>query len=379
MPTATISMRYLATSTNVVRLSSLVIVLMVAVLAARPMVASADVRQDSASWDPPNVPSLDNRPPEVENNRYLDTLSIRYDDQAATLTIRTLLYAAAKWGNDLGRIEVDLGGVCDDEPVVKAVYYSGNRYVNPDQGEPYQVPESSASMQIDGYAGTADGTVAFDGKAFTTTFSHPALKSLDLRCVHVEGKDDGSRNSLGYPYEPFYLRGFGPLKLTAANATKDFKKYLASDFPGLRDVYAKCANLWTDDSENTQNAECMAHFRVGKKYHYLSTVPLVEDDSYLITYPAGPYHRTWMRKWRKAGPKCLRTGSFRPLHGVLYSNGFGCDARMADEIYRGFTGWHGTGTASFLDITRYRCRKRGPTYFCQNRVGDAFRWTPSRR
>jgi hypothetical protein len=352
---------------------------MVAVLAMWPVAASAEVRQDSASWDPPSVPSLDGRPPEVENRRHLDTVEVRYDDEAGALVIRTQLFAPGRWGDDLGRIGLDLSSGCDDAPTVRTTYSSTSTWVNPDQGEPYQVPESSASMEIDGYAGAAGGTLSFDGKAFTATFGHPALKSLDLRCVSIEGKDDGGGRSLGSGYEPFYLDGFAPLKLTATGATKDFKKYLASDFPGLHKVYAKCANLWTDESKNTQNADCMAHFRVGKKYHYLSTTALVEDDSYFITYPAGPFHRTWTRKWRKAGPKCLRTGSFRPLRGVLFSNGFGCDARMAAEIYHGVTGWHGTGTGSFLSITRYHCRKRGPTYTCSNRVGDAFRWTPARR
>ncbi|MES1193877.1 MAG: hypothetical protein ABUM26_06090 [Solirubrobacterales bacterium] len=372
-------MRYIAPSSRLFWLGSLVIVLMVAVLAVRPGVASADVRQDSVSWDAPTVPSLDNRPPEIESRRYLDTVENRYDDEAGALVIRTQLFAPGRWGNDLGRIGLDLSAVCDGAQTVRTTYSSANRGVNPDQGEPYLVPESSASMQIDGYAGAAGGTLSFDGQAFTATFSHPALKSLDLRCVSIEGEDDGGGRSLGSGYEPFYLDGFAPLKLTTAAATKDFKKYLASDFPGLRKVYAKCANLWVDESKNTQNAECMAHFRVGKKYHYLSTTALVEDDNYFITYPAGPFHRTWTRKWRRAGPKCLRTGSFRPLHGVLYSNGAGCDARMADEIYHGVTGWHGTGTGSFLSITRYHCRKRGSTYSCSNRVGDAFRWTPARR
>src|SRR3954452_21243157 len=328
--------------------------------------ASADVRQGEQAWEAPEVPSLDGRPPEVERVQSIDTVSVRFDDEAGTLTITTRLYAPEKWGYDLGSVSVHLGVTCDDEPVT-AAYSSRIERVWPDDGGPaYDAPSMQASLAIDGYTGQAVGTLGFDGRIFAATYSHEALKGLDLRCVSTRG------------YEDFYLDGYAPLKLTAAGATRDFKGLLHDEYGQVRNVYAKCANLWTDEDSDTQNAECMAHFRIGRRWHYISTSALVEGENYLITYPAGPYHRSWTRKWRKAGPKCLRNAPFGRLHGTLYSNSFGCDARMASEIYRGLTGWHGTGTGSFLPITRYTCRKRGRTYACRNRVGDAFRWTPAR-
>jgi hypothetical protein len=344
------------------RLARLAVVSLLLILAcARP--ASADVRQGEQGWEAPDRPSLDGRPPEIERTQYVDTMSVHYDDEAGTLTLTTRLYAPEKWGADLGSIRVGLGATCDYDQPATVTYSSG---VEDDGGAPYDAPTASATLAIDGYDGVADGVVTFDGRTFATTYSHEALKGLDLRCVSPDG------------LESFYLDGYAPLKLTASAATKALKDRLRSQYGSIRSAYVKCANLWTDEDDGTRNAECMAHFRVGRRYHYLAITATVEREGYAIAFPSRPFHRTWTRTWRKAGPKCLRNAPFGRLRGVLYSNAFGCDARMASEIYHGVTGWHGTGTGSFLAITRYSCRKRARTYTCRNRVGDAFRWTPAR-
>ena len=346
--------------------------LMLIVLCGAVPAAAADVRQGAQGWEAPEAPSLDGRAPLIERERAIDTVTVRFDDMAGTLTVTTRLYAPQVWGPRLGRVEVTLGTDCDQDPVTLSYSSDIQRVYPDDESAPsYDAVQTAATMTLDGYEGQAPGTVSFDGTTFTTSYTHEALKDLDLRCVHVRQPDATS-------YESFYLDGYAPLKLTAANATRDFKDLLHDQYGTLREAYVKCANLWTDqEGEGTQYADCMAHFRVGRRYHYVSTAAQVEGENYMITYPAGPFHRSWTRKWRKQGPKCLRNAPFGRLSGTLYSNDTTCPARMASEIYKGVTGWHGTGTGSFPQIVRYNCRKRARTYTCRNRLGDAFRWTPA--
>jgi len=340
--------------------------------------AVAEVRQGLATYERPETRSLDNRAPEEERTRHLESLFVSYDRAAGTLTIKTRLFAAEKWGYELGRVEFEFGELCaegyaDDVSVSGTYAGTSERTWNDESGAEW-TPNLWATLSIRGYEGEADGALTFDGGAFTASYSHPALRGLELRCVEVRG--DGS-DAIG-SYEAFYLDGYAPLKLTDHRATTAFKANLKTRFGAYRSGYVKCAGVWRDDEAGTQIAGCMAHFRVGRTYHYLSSAARVANGDYRITFPRRPFHRTWTRKWRRASMKCLRTGAFKPLRGVLYSNAWGCDARMASEIYRGVTGWHGTGTGYFLGITRYHCRRRGRTYTCRNGVGDAFRWTPAR-
>src|SRR4051812_43029566 len=93
--------------------------------------ATAQVRQGTAQWERPETPSLDNRPPEVETNRYLDTLGVSYDADAGTLTIRTRLFAPEKWGDNIDGVTFAIGSSCGSKDV-SGTYYSGRKWVYPD-------------------------------------------------------------------------------------------------------------------------------------------------------------------------------------------------------------------------------------------------------
>lgn len=325
--------------------------------------ARADVRQVSAGYERPVVPSLDNRPPETQTHRYPNTLSVRYDRDAGSLTITTVLFAPEVWNYELGVVPFSVGESCEED-TVKGSYTGAKDYV-PGSDEPG--PVLVAALSIAGYVGQATGSLTFNGHAFTASWSHPALRGLDLRCVTLGGGDGD------WSVDPLYFDGYKPIKLTVARATVAFRRYLEDRFD-MSEPYVKCGYVF-DGDDDSQVGDCMAHFRSGQVWHFISASPVVEADDYRVTFPRTPFTRAWTRKWRKAGPKCLRGYP----KGVLYSNAWGCDARMASEIYRGTTGWHGTGTGFYLPITRYSCHRKRRTYTCRNGVGDAFRWTPARR
>lgn len=356
--------------------AALLVALVVTALAL-PRPAAAAVREAAITFDRPETPpSLDDRPPVEERERYLETALASYDNAAGTLTIRARLFAAEIWGRGIA-VSFGVDSACADveAPTVRGSFSASSKMVYIDPEHEGFVPVDAAELRVAGYEGKAPGTLEFDGRTFTATYAHAALRGLDLRCLDVRGASSPSSAETNGEGRAWF-RGFAPITLTATRGRAALRADVERRHGRLLQAYVKCAHVWRGD-DGSQNVGCMAEFRAGPRWHLYSTTASVAPYDNVVTVARKPWHRSWVRRWRRAGAACLRHGAYQPMRGVLESNGFGCDARLAADIYRGVTGWHGTDTGSFLPITRYHCRKRASTYTCRNGMGDAFRWTPA--
>ena len=188
-------------------------------------------------------------------------------------------------------------------------------------------------------------------------------------------------------FEPAYFDGAEPFELTKTNATSAFKRALAeyygSRFTGASQSWALCPSQeffpdgFDGDDEAPPSAFCMAQFKSGRTWRYISVGIDQGDDGAEMSKP---YTRAWTRKWRMLGPKCLKEARVK---GRVASNDGTCPALMVSDLDYAIrthhstrrTFWHGTNTAGFQTVARYRCRSRARTITCTNALGDAFRWT----
>ena len=227
-----------------------------------------------------------------------------------------------------------------------------------------------AGIERRGYTGSTSGVVTWDGQWFTITFSHTALASLNLRCVGIA--NEGFEGE-----EYFYFDGYEPFVVTAASATREWKSYLART-RGFKSGWAKCPReeVFSLDKGRPKQAICMAQYKVGKTWRFYTGTVSVKAEQPSVK---SDFSRKWVRRWHS----CRKPRWARDLKGRLRSN-YGCDFLMAgdaDYLLRNgervrSTFWHGTNTAGFQTVARFRCRhlsKRAVT--CRNRLGDAFRYS----
>lgn len=161
---------------------------------------------------------------------------------------------------------------------------------------------------------------------------------------------------------------------SGAAAERWFGQYLQGRFGTVSHRYLHCANFFTDD-DGLKVGDCWGHFRARHRWHtVIAGVGL--DGGGTVGLTGKPFHRSWVRRWHRAGRRCKRqTVAGIALKGKLLSNDGTCDARLAMEVEKGVTFLHGTGTGSFLPVVRYRCHEHGRTQACFNKVGDGFRYT----
>jgi hypothetical protein len=179
-----------------------------------------------------------------------------------------------------------------------------------------------------------------------------------------------SRRSLGALIALFIL----PCALMSASSARAdatgalFRSYIASTYGVSDPEYAECPKV----ERFNGMALCNAQFRQGRKWRYVSTS--VRDDNTV----AHPFTRTWTRKWRS----CRKRDRYAP--GKLRSNMGYCDYLMAGDIQYSveFQGRfpkkvvvHGTNTAGFGEIVKYKCTHEQRTARCRNSLGDAFKYT----
>lgn len=350
-----------------------------------PAAAEATVRSVTFTYDrPAQPPSLTPEPPITQTQAYVQSVSVRYDDRAGTLQAHMTVYDAAFWQGKLPGIWLDLDSTCDnatngDALIVASFSYSVHDDED-DAGNPTSTTEAHATLTRAGYNGSAMGTVApaADG-GLDASFQHPTLVDLDLRCVGVStGGSLGAQDSR-------YFDGYEPFELTKTNDTAAFKRALAqrygSNFTRASRSWALCPpqEFFPKglDDDGTPSAICMAQFKAGRTWRYVSATIDQGNQGAEMTKP---YTRAWTRRWRKLGPKCLRQVRVK---GHVASNDGSCPGLMVSDLAyavrshhsarRAF--WHGTNTAGFQTVARYRCTTRGRSITCTNALGDAFRWT----
>ena len=361
--------------------------LVLAVTLLMPAVAGASVRSVTFTYDRPAQPrSLTPEPPITHTKPFLQSLTVRYDDSAGTLQAHMTVYDAASWQGNLPGIVLALDNSCDyanyDEAQVLARFAYTVSTDTDDAGNPVQSTDAAATFTRADYNGTATGTVAPAGDGgLDASFQHTALTGLDLRCVGVTANSKNNHEE----FEPDYFDGSEPFALTQANATSAFKRALADSF-GSRFTHA--SRSWAlcpsqeffphgVDNESSPSAACMAHFKSGRTWRYVSALIEQGDNGAEMNKP---YARAWTRKWRALGPKCLKQVQVK---GRVASNDGACPALMTSDLdyavrthhstRRAF--WHGTNTAGFEKVARYRCKTHARTITCTNGLGDAFRWT----
>ena len=162
--------------------------------------------------------------------------------------------------------------------------------------------------------------------------------------------------------------------LTPSRAEEWYRQYLTEQF-GHYHGYVHCANIF-EAEDGSETADCWAHIKSGTRFHLVLAGPTLDPETGEIALPAKPFHRSWVRRWRRAGSGCMRqTVDPLPLKGKMVSNEDGCAARLAIEVSHGRTALHGTGTGSFTPVTLYRCKEHARAQKCFNQVGDGFRYT----
>lgn len=173
--------------------------------------------------------------------------------------------------------------------------------------------------------------------------------------------------------------------LRERNATAMLKKQLAHRY----------GSAWTDasrhwalcpkeeffrhgfDGKSRPVAICMAEFRsTGKRWRFVSATLQEKASGTAIDKP---FTRTWKRRWHKQSSRCRRQADVR---GAIYSNDGTCPALQVSDLAYAlarhqstkFAYWHGTNTAGFEKVARFRCHRHGRSIRCVNKMGDGFRW-----
>jgi hypothetical protein len=349
-----------------------------------PPAAHAEVRSTTFHWQVPSEPpSLEPRPPITQRYEIPESVTLSYDPQAGKLTAHVRLYDAARWHNELPDMEMRLSRSCERATTIDAS--AEYRRYPATEDEPEDV-FSRAALTRDGYDGSAPGTVTPVGDGFIVSFQHAALVGLDMRCAFFSSSYMGGPDDSHGLAEAGYFDGFEPVVLSRANATSAFKGLLAARY-GSR--FTNASKSWALgpgkeffpdglDGESGTAAICMAQFKSGRTWRYVSG--LIEDGEDGPVFAHRPWSRTWTRRWRRQSARCVRQAGVR---GRLYSNDGTCPSLMVGDIaYTVKQGgrpryayWHGTNTAGFEKVARYRCSSRGRTITCRNGLGDAFRWS----
>lgn len=140
---------------------------------------------------------------------------------------------------------------------------------------------------------------------------------------------------------------------------------------------------WTDEAAEYFGAWqiCEARFSVGRTWR-ATTLPFSDT-------PGGvqvgqPYTGTWQRRWRDLGRSCHLSDD---PNGTVAVNTAACPFLLVDDLtYDLRVKRHlspryysrGTNRAGFQDAYVWRCRRTVRAIRCANRLGDAYKYTPSR-
>ena len=191
------------------------------------------------------------------------------------------VYDAAVWQGKLPGIFLAIDNSCDfandDEAQIIAHFRYAITNDTDDDGNPVQSTDAAATFTRADYNGTATGTVAPAGDGgLDASFQHSALTGLDLRLVGVTASSPVNHEE----FEPAYFDGAEPFELTKTNATSAFKRALAeyygSRFTGASQSWALCPSQeffpdgFDGDDEAPPSAFCMAQFKSGRTWRYIS-------------------------------------------------------------------------------------------------------------
>src|SRR3954468_16494790 len=95
------------------------------------------------------------------------------------------------------------------------------------------------------------------------------------------------------------LAAFAP-DLNRTTAEGWFNDYLTQRFGDFTHAYIHCANFYTDPDDGSQYGDCWAHFKSGARWHTLVAGPELSEGDDTVTLVGSPFHRSWVRRWRRA-------------------------------------------------------------------------------
>jgi hypothetical protein len=218
--------------------------------------------------------------------------------------------------------------------------------------------------------------------------SNGAFKQ-DYPCVYGNGWTTNDEDFPRSDYFFGYFKGYEPIKLTVTSATDAWAQYLTGKYgagfstSGRRLVRCSKEQIWTND-DGFRETYCEAQFKAGRTWRHV-TGSVTEDGSNRLVVDSN-WSRKWQRRWhRPAGcTRNWRDWRVDTRRVSIWSNNGGCYGDILGDIQRRalktggaskFSAWnHGTGTAVYPEIYRYRCRKRNHAVTCTNDMGDAFRF-----
>jgi hypothetical protein len=224
--------------------SSLPYLVCLAVLAlALPSVAEATVHYGDETFAPPSVaPTIGPQlptcnpqevyPPETGNeegplyecNRpteSIHTVSVTYNDQTGSLTLKVTVFDPQLWGPVLNEPEgFSIGRNCNADERELDGDFEG-----PEATWENGRPPAENKVGLYGYQGEVEGTVAWTGEAHVFTWASAAFAHKDWRCVTLDATS-----------QSFSLNGWPKSKTARARRRPAKKK---SDHPGQEEIYGK--------------------------------------------------------------------------------------------------------------------------------------------
>lgn len=290
----------------------------------------------------------------------------------------------------------------------------------------YAAAEAGASAWTDAATGTLagfEGTTASsqvpappDSRTLTGTVSHPALAGRGYRCAYGEWRTETSSRVLDDAFA-FWFAGFEPQTITAETARRTaeaaLRARLGTAYTAAGARYLKCPKeevfrgdttlpgTEDEDEEPIDEAErapafaiCMFHLRTGRRVTSGSLTVQADDQARTVAADK-PYVRRFTRGWRSCASRSGRLRANMPCGGLSLLTG-DIDALVSRRFPKAPPGrfsvfTHGTNTAGFTEMVRYRCRARSrmvpvrgeahdarrTVATCKNAVGDGFTYTVS--
>jgi hypothetical protein len=183
--------------------------------------ASGAVHNGQITFNPPaNPPSIGSGTlPVDEQNVYLQSVALSYDDVAGSLTISVVEFEPGWWGSVFDDLQMRLADKCltgletaADELDIDIPSNSNDIPTGPQNpdviafeqqypGEPYPFAEAAptATATLAGHVGQVSGAGTFDGTTFTFTLSDPGFTQEDWRCATLSQGGNPAIELDGWP------------------------------------------------------------------------------------------------------------------------------------------------------------------------------------
>jgi hypothetical protein len=189
-------------------------------LSLSPTAATAAVHSGATTFAAPtNPPSLNPQPPADEQNQYLSSASVSYNDATGTVTVGETFWATSYWtpqwqsydypygsdGAPLAYQPVQIGNVCPGSSTPSnELDLNTDEYTGDANGNQLSTPAYASNASLHGFEGQVSGTLSFDGTTWTAVVQSPYFAHQNWRCATIgqPGVPEGTISLNGYPKPP---------------------------------------------------------------------------------------------------------------------------------------------------------------------------------